>query len=59
MLDDRVLWEGLRVVLNGLIPSMGTEDIAKAGLHLSVQEVVICVLEVEVLAERERRRMNE
>lgn len=57
MLNDRAFWEGLRVVLNGLIPGVGTEHIAKAGFHLSVQEVVVRVFEVQVLAARQRQRM--
>lgn len=57
MLNDRALWEGLRMVLNGLIPSMGIEHIAKAGFHLSMQEVVVRVFEVQVLAGTQRQRM--
>lgn len=56
MLDDQVLREGLRVVLNSLIPDMRSENVAKAGFHLSVQEVVVRVFEVEVLAARAKSR---
>lgn len=36
---------------------MGTEHIAKAGFHLSVQEVVVRVFEVQVLSATQRQRI--
>lgn len=46
--DDRTVWDRLRAVLQG-VPGASLEHGAQAGLYLSMQEVVVTVLEIEVL----------
>lgn len=55
MLDDWTLWVGLRVVLYCFISNKGAENVAKAGLYLGVQEVVVGILEIEILMVRGKR----